>query len=179
VGPAILFPLLAGVGGAVSGLLLGAAGGDVPLDVRLALSSVLAPVGVLIGALESVGRPLRPLQCDRETPKRWVEQGYARWSIKNGLALGCGASSGVGFWLWYLVPVGAFLFGSAALGFLIYGAYGLVRGLGVWAFLLARVSADSESVLEDLSRRMRLATSVTGIGLVFVCALSLGGVSLS
>lgn len=179
MGPAILFPLFAGVGGALSGLLLGAAGSRVPLDLRLALSSVLAPIGIVLGGLESVGRGLRPLQCDRETPKRWVEDGSARWAMKNGLALGCGASSRVGFWLWYVIPAGAFLFGSAALGSLIYGTYGLTRGLGVWVFLLARVSTDSESFLGDLNRRMRLAKSVTGVGLVFVCAFSVGVVSLN
>lgn len=175
---AILFSMFAGVGGALSGLLLGAAGSAVPLDARLALSSLFAPIGVILGALDSVGRG-RPLQCDRETPKMWVQDGAMGWAMKNGLALGCGASSRVGFWLWYVVPAGAFLFGSAALGLLIYGTYRLMRGLGVWVFLLSRVSVDSESFLADLNRRMRQAKLVTGIGLTFLCAFSIGVVSLN
>lgn len=56
--------------------------------------------------------------------------------MRNGAALGIGATSRVGFWLWYLIPVGALLVGSPIFGGLVYGAYGFVRGWTVWLLLL-------------------------------------------
>jgi hypothetical protein len=44
--------------------------------------------------------------------------------------------SRVGFWLWYVVPVGAFLIGDALFGALLYGMYGLTRGAAVFAIIL-------------------------------------------
>src|SRR3712207_8459275 len=38
--------------------------------------------------------------------------------------------SRIGFWLWYAIPLGAFLVGDPWLGAVVYGTYGFVRGLG-------------------------------------------------
>lgn len=77
-------------------------------------------------------------QCDRETPQSWVNQGPYRWAILNGLALGSGITTRVGFWLWYMVPVAAFLSGDLILSTLVYGTYGLFRGASGW-WLIVRV----------------------------------------
>jgi hypothetical protein len=175
---AIYFTAFAGLGGVLSGLLLGVAGSHVSVGLRVALGSLLATVGLLFGAFDLVERPIRPLQCDRETPKSWVDEGRLFWATKNGIALGCGATSRIGFWLWYAIPAGAFLEGRAILGALVYGSYGLSRGLGVWGFLLSRVSTDSEVFLARLMGRRRALQSLTAAGLIFLCAYTIGAVGL-
>jgi hypothetical protein len=55
--------------------------------------------------------------------------------VRNGLALGFGATSRIGFCLWYAVPVGALLLARPDLGAAIYGAYGLFRGMAVWVIM--------------------------------------------
>jgi hypothetical protein len=83
-----------------------------------------------VGGRELVSRRLvPPPQLDRETAVGWLELGPYRWAVRNGAALGLGATSRLGYWLWYLVPVGAFAAGTPLLGAVVYGAYGLVRSL--------------------------------------------------
>jgi hypothetical protein len=65
-----------------------------------------------------------------------VHKGPLRWATQNGLALGFGATSRIGFWLWYAIPLGAFLVGDPRLGAVVYGTYGLIRGLGAVFILL-------------------------------------------
>jgi len=133
---AILYSLSTAFAGLVSGGLLGLAGSFVPLNARVAAATLLGLVAVVAAALELSGRRLHLLQCNRETPQSWVHKGPAKWAIQNGLALGCGATSRIGFWLWYSVPLGAFLLASPLAGAAIYGLYGATRGMAVWAIVL-------------------------------------------
>lgn len=107
-----------------------------PLNARIAIASVLALVAVILGLLELGPRPWRVPQCDVETPQRWMNAGALRWALLNGVALGTGATSRIGFWLWYAIPISSLLVGDPLKGALIYGLYGLVRGWSVWTFLL-------------------------------------------
>ncbi len=128
--------MLATLAGAVlSGVLLGWIGSLIALQARIMLATVLALVALIIGWFEWRGRLLRPLQCDRETPRSWVDKGPFGWAIRNGLALGCGATSRIGFWFWYIVPLSALLIGNVWLGALIYGLYGASRGMAVWLLI--------------------------------------------
>ena len=95
----------------------------------------LAAVG--IGTANLVRRPVPVLQCDRETPQSWVHLGALRWAVMNGASLGCGAFTRIGFWSWYLVPVGAVLIGRIDAGVVLWGTYALSRGLGAWGFIVA------------------------------------------
>ena len=90
---------------------------------------------MLVGSLGLFSKPLPLLQHDYETPQSWINIGALRWASINGLVLGFGATSRLGFWLWYAVPLGAFLFGRADLSAAIYGTYGAARGLVVWLFM--------------------------------------------
>jgi hypothetical protein len=65
-----------------------------------------------------------------------MHHGPLAWATRNGLALGVGATSRIGFWLWYVVPLAALLSASPAWGAALYGCYGAVRASGVWALLL-------------------------------------------
>ena len=144
VSKAIVYTLTAGLAGLTAGALLGTVGHLLPLDLRLAVGSVLAVVAIILGVLELFGRRINPPQFDCETPQRWVHKGPLRWASRNGLALGFGATSRIGFLLWYVIPVGALLFGRPILGATIYATYGLMRGLAAPMILLGtlRLKAD-------------------------------------
>lgn len=136
VAKALVFSLSASFAGILPGALLGVAGTVLPLEVRVALACVLALVAVLIGSVELLGAGVRLPQFDRETPQRWLNKGALNWALLNGSFLGIGATSRIGFWLWYVVPLSAFLFADPVLGATIYGAYSVVRGTAVWALIL-------------------------------------------
>jgi hypothetical protein len=127
-----LLLLTAGVAGAaLCGTILGAAGWMLAGDLR-ALIVLAAVAAVLLGALRSP----TPWQRNAETPRAWLELQSWQTAVRNGVALGTGSATRIGFWLWYLVPIGAFAVGSPAGGALIYGAYATARlgtsvGLGV------------------------------------------------
>ena len=141
---AAVYALASAVAGLVAGTVLGTVGSLLSLDIRLAVGSILAVAAIAVGSLELWGRRPQPLQFDCETPQRWVNTGPLRWAIRNGLTLGFGATSRLGFWLWYVIPLGAFLIGNPGAGAAIYGTYSLVRALGAPVILLcsARLETD-------------------------------------
>ncbi len=130
------------------------------LDIRLAVGSILAVAAIAVGSLELYGRRTQPLQFDCETPQRWVNKGPLRWATRNGLTLGFGATSRIGFWLWYVIPLGAFLIGDPGAGAAIYGTYALVRALGAPAMLLGMTRLE-----KDISDRL-----IEGYGVARVLA---------
>jgi len=141
---AAVYALASAVAGLVAGAALGILGGLLPLDIRLAVGSILAIVAVAIGSLELFGRRMQPLQFDCETPQRWVDKGAWQWATRNGLTLGFGATSRIGFWLWYVIPLGAFLIGDPVASAVIYGTYGLVRALGAVVIILGMIRLDAD-----------------------------------
>ena len=130
-----------------------------------------------MGSLEFFGRRVQPPQFDCETPQRWVHQGPLRWATRNGLTLGFGATSRIGFWLWYVIPLGAFLVGDPRLGAAIYGTYGLIRALGAVFILLGmlRLKTDiSDWVMERYGTARVLAAGelvFLGVALTVVVGL--------
>jgi hypothetical protein len=148
---AVVYPLSSAFAGVAAGAVLGALGSLLPLDFRLASGSILAVAAVAVGGLEFFGRRVQPLQFDCETPQRWVHKGAITWAIQNGLALGFGATSRIGFWLWYAIPLGAFLVGNPLFGAVTYGTYGLLRALGAVVVLLVimRTKVDISDWLID------------------------------
>ena len=154
------------VAGAAAGALLGALGGGVGSDVRAGLATLAALGGVVLGITQLRGGRVTLLQCDRETPKAWLDRGSIGWAGRNGLALGCGATTRLGFVLWYAVPVGAFLAGGPLAGALVYGAYGFARGVGAWAILAASRRRGFEEVAVALERRRPAAHRATALCLL-------------
>lgn len=131
--------------GLTLGFLLGLVGSMIEETTRIGLATLLGVVAAGLGIVELAGTRLHPLQWNRETPQRWVdEESSFRWAIRNGFALGSGAMSRIGYWAWYVVPIGSLLTGSAEAGAALYGTYGVVRGLTVWAIVagLARRPTD-------------------------------------
>jgi hypothetical protein len=170
---AIAFSVTATLAAVLAGAMLGALGGLVPVDVRIALASLLGLLAVVVGTLDVVYRRIPLFERSCETPRHWLMGGALTWAVRNGSALGVGATSRIGFWLWYVIPVSALLIGRADVGALIYGTYGLVRGVAVWPVLLGGL-LRIESMMDSgpwLIRRFRFARKVTSVQLAVVGVL--------
>ncbi len=167
IGKAVVYSLSSALAGIVAGAALGAAGGLLALGLRVAVGSILAVAAIAVGSLEFFGRRVRLPQFDCETPQRWIRKGPLRWATRNGLILGFGATSRIGFWLWYAIPLGAFLVGDVRLGAVVYGTYGLVRGLGAVFILLVMLTLKFD-VSDWLIRRYGAARALAAGQLVFL-----------
>lgn len=154
--------------GVLSGALAGSVGSLVPLDVRIAAAFGLCAIGVVVGLVELVFGKHLVVQCNRETPKSWVGRGAAKWALMNGAALGFGASSRLGFSLWYVAPCAALLSGSALAGAFLYGLYAFVRASAPVALILVnRISgADSQTVARSLLTQGHSARSISSTTLL-------------
>ena len=110
-------------------------------------ATVMATVGLASGSFAALSRGLivvmacaslavaryrrdRPWQLDTETQIAWLERENLNVALWNGLVLGAGFLSRIGFWLWWTLPVLVFAGGSAGLGIAAGAAYGVTR-LGV------------------------------------------------
>jgi hypothetical protein len=167
IGKAVVYTLASALAGLVAGAALGTVGDLLPLDIRLAVGSILAIAAIVVGGLELFGRRVQPWQFDCETPQRWVNRGSLRWATRNGLALGFGATSRIGFWLWYVIPLGAFLVGDPGAGAAIYGTYGLVRALGAVVILLGMTRLETD-ISDRLIEGYGLARTLAAGQLVFL-----------
>lgn len=173
----MIYALSGATAGAVAGAAVGFLG-------SLLAGGALAVIGTLLGAgaaalgiagLLGFSRP--PIQRDRETPKEWVERGPIVWPILNGAALGFGATTRLGFWLWYAVPIGCFLIASPIAGVAIWGIYGFTRtasASGLWLLAVVRPSSDTVALL--LQRKHATAVtsallSVVGMATFFLMGL--------
>lgn len=177
ISKAIVYSLSSALAGLTAGTLLGIVGGLLPLDLRLAVGSVLAVVALILGTLELFGRRIKLPQFDCETPQRWIHKGPLRWAIRNGLTLGLGATSRIGFLLWYVIPIGALLFGTPILGAAIYGTYGLIRGVAAPLILLGtlRLKADVSDwlVMHSQAARVPVAGQLILTGVAVAVAVGL------
>lgn len=147
----MLFALSSAVGGLAAGIILGTLGSALPAQMRIALGFVFALAATALALTELTGHRVAIAQCSRETPQRWVHAGASRWAVLNGLALGCGATSRLGFWSWYAIPASSILLGDLWLGAVVFGAYGLSRGLGAW-ILLIWSSLSPTTKFDDIAR---------------------------
>lgn len=129
--------------GILSGGLLGVLGAHVPSDFRAAIGLLAASAGILVGAYELWHRPLPVLQINRETPQSWLRSGGLIWATRNGAVLGFGATTRMGFWLWYSIPIGAFLIGSPTASAVLYGMYSSVRA--AWAIVLTLLGSPGRT----------------------------------
>lgn len=170
--PAV-FTVAALVAGFAAGISLGALGGIVLTNSARTAFAITVGVGaILLGSLDLIGHPIRVPQRNRETPRRWLRWRASLAAARNGLALGTGWNTRIGFWLWFVVPLGSFISGSAVMGGVIYGVYGLTRGLGPWLLLgLHRIeqrvpSMERGDVGMWLLNRYGVMRTVTAVQLV-------------
>ncbi len=107
-------------------------------------------------------------QRDRETPQSWLDLGPVRWAVLNGSALGIGAGTRIGLWLWYAMPLIAAWRGDFVVGAAMFGSYGLSRtGLSYLGLLLSLRYDYSDWVLQ----RTLVARTISRI-LFFVISLA-------
>lgn len=161
---AVVSTLAAAAGGATMGATVGALGGLLDMPLRVAL-------GVAAGALVVVLPLLRvPLpQRNRETPQDLLYRGPYGWSLVNGVLLGSAVTNRIGFWLWYLVPAGSFVTGSAEFGAAIWGAYALTRLVVIDAVALAivvRPAAVTQLTSRLVVARPRIQPVMTALAVV-------------
>ena len=147
---ATIYVLASTVGAAFAGAALGTIGQVIALDHRVAAGLALAVVAVAMGLFGLAKVPIGVLQCGRETPQSWINLGGIAWSMRNGLALGCGVTSRVGFWSWYLIPVASLMVADPLSGLVIYASYGAVRGLGAWGYIVAGAILRRRIAFDDL-----------------------------
>lgn len=162
----ILYVLAGTAAGAAAGTLLGVAGSILDEPARLAVGTLLGAALAVLGVRAMV-RGGAPPQLDRETPIRWVERGPIFWPLANGAALGLGAASRLGFWLWYSIPVGCFLVATPLLSGLIWASYGFARTAAAgWLWLLEARDPDRNS--RWLMEQRERARSVSAVLMVVV-----------
>lgn len=160
-----VFVLAAVAAAAFTGGVLGAAGSLVPERVRPALGVVAAVAAVGLGTAVLFGRSWSLPQLDVETPLRWAHDHPLRWAAKNGAALGFAGGTRIGFPLFYAVPISSLLSGDVVIGAMLYGTYGLTRGLiPVGVALATRRRNDSRRVVESfLAARPRVARHAAAV----------------
>jgi hypothetical protein len=156
----------------VAGAALGAVGHELPLSARAAVGTAVAAGGVALAARGLAGRGV-PLQCDRETPRRWVDAGPLTWAVKNGSTLGLGCTTRIGFPLWYAIGVAAFLGGSILGGALIYATYGLTRGGGAAVVIWMGRYRPIDKINVALCDAYFVASRVTNLWLMFVAGAAI------
>lgn len=167
-----IYILAAGSAAAAAGAALGAAGSLLSTELGAVLATLLGLVGVYLGASETVGRRLKLLQRDTETPQRWMEHGAFSWAALNGAALGVGFTTRIAFALWYVVPAASLLAGSPLVGATIYGAYGAARAGSALLVIAAANRSGLEHVM-DLLLESKLTTKRTVTGpLLFAISLA-------
>lgn len=177
-GKAVAYSVGAAIAGVALGAILGFLGSGLSSSARLGLVALVGFVAIAAGIVALPPFEMSPPQLDRETDQRWMNRGAWRGAVLNGLALGAGFTTRIGFWLWYLIPVAAFLSGSAWHGAIVYGTYALARGLAPWALIVAAAwdrapGLDVERVGDWLAaRRYRIrvlaAAEVAAIGIALV-----------
>lgn len=132
VSKALAFSLSTTITGVLVGVALGLVGKCIALETRIILATVAVVAGLVIGAIDLAIVHIPVVERNCETPRRWLRYGALRWAIVNGVALGLGFTSRVGYWIWYLIPVASLLFADVILGAAVYSAYALFRGMSVW-----------------------------------------------
>src|SRR5205823_6646276 len=128
----------------------------------------LALIAIIIGGREVSGHRSWLLQFDHETPQSWMNLGPLKWAATNGFALGSGAMSRIGFWLWYVIPVAALLIGNMQVSAVLYGAYGFTRGIAVWLIILGLPNWVHGSASEWLINHRDSAHTLAAAQLVLI-----------
>lgn len=157
---AVVFSLSCSCTGLLAGAILAAVGGLLPPDLRIAAVSLLALIAIGLGSFELTGRRTTLLQCDRETSLAWVREGPYQWAVKTGAAIGFGATTRIGFPLWYAIPLGSLLYGQPVLGAAIYGTYSIVRGTAIWIMILRLLDGVEHDIIGWLIAHNKIARIV-------------------
>lgn len=169
-GKIILFTASSALGGILFGGVLALLGSFLPEDLRAGVTLAVVVLLVIVGLIEARGGRVRMFQLDVETSQRWLDLGAVGWAVANGVALGMGAISRIGFPIWYLLPVTAFASGMPLLGMGIGVAYGLTRGLVTipWFWYMNAKIVGSNEVAELLFELKPVGHRIGGVMLALL-----------
>lgn len=99
-------------------------------------------------------------QLSRETSRRYGALGLS-WVARNGVAMGIGITTRLGFWLWYALPLAAALSGGPLRGAVVFGSYALVRASAPIAIIVARLADWRLIALPWRRHAQRFASSLS------------------
>jgi hypothetical protein len=149
------------VAGLAAGAILGLLGSAFSDAIRAAAAVVLALVVIIVGTVELTGLRVPMIQVDRETPFNWRHAGPIGWALRQGAAIGFGARTRLGFWLWYVIPIGAFISASPLLGAVGYGLYAFTRTVSVTGIVSLQNLRDMSGVrIMEFKSDARVITNV-------------------
>lgn len=101
-----------------------------------------------------------------------------RGALFNGATLGIGGTTRIGYCLWYVVPLAAFLSGSPYFGAISFGLYGFARAI-VPMIAVARLRLAAHTV-QDVQRlqgwlvsRAGVARQVAAVNLLLIGVIAL------
>jgi len=155
----------------LSASLLGAVLGGFGQLLGAPTREVVSILALLVTSWVALSRT-HPWQLERETNVNWLLYRDWRTAAYNAISLAFGFTTRIGFWLFFLVPIGAFMAGEARLGALIYGAYAASRTCASLA--QAIISFQSEQFIQTVQLSYRRARSFTdaflfaGVGYLLV-----------
>jgi hypothetical protein len=115
------------VSGSVAGVIVGLVGGWMSHPTTRAVAVAFGLLALAAGSVEAFGRRVWFPQLWKETNRETLTGSVQLWALKNGLTLGVGIASRIGYALWYVVPFSALLIGDPYKGAVIFGTYGFVR----------------------------------------------------
>jgi hypothetical protein len=159
--------------GLAAGACLGLIGAALSSHAADALAVALGVLAVLSAIRQLRGKKRVFVQRDRETPYRWLYGNRYAWAVKNGLALGIGFTSRLGYELWYLVPVTALLTRNVLGGALIFATYSFIRAVSSAALLPLFRKVGTAGLLAIIDRQRERFSLLTTV------ALGAGGLALS
>jgi hypothetical protein len=176
---ALIFFLSAVLAAALVGALLGALGAALSASTRHWLLLGGSLLGAALGGAELLGRRVWLLQRDRETNQSWMRYGAIVNSAANGIAIGVGFSTRIGYWLWYVLPVVAVFYGSWKVGVVLFVVYSSIRaGIAVVLSGVGEKHDQSAHRLQDrlvsLKPLMRTACAGTLVVVSITFALTAG-----
>jgi hypothetical protein len=117
----------------VAGMAGGAAFGALCASLGLLVSeeATAATATLALGGLSAAAFCNRRLpQRDRETSMGLMRGGPRVWAMANGFQLGMAATTRIGFWIWYVLPIVCALSRSVSFGLIVGGTYGATRTIG-------------------------------------------------
>lgn len=172
---AVAFAVAATASAMILGLVLGLVGDPIPAGLKMALVGGLACIGVGLAGWQLLARSVRVPQKNCETAQLWMNTGALTGAALNGGALGLGFVTRIGYWLWFAVPSAALIAGPVN-GALVFGLYGLVRGVAPSAIILlmmARRRCDQKDITRSQEWLIRQAGAAKITANVMLLAASL------
>lgn len=163
---ALVSTVAAAMAGIAAGTAVGGLAALMPPATRAAVVTLAAATLAATALLKS-----RPVQLDRETPAVLLHHGPLVWAAANGALLGFGPLSRIGFWLWYMVPIGVILSGSALVGGAIWGTYGMTRLMAL-SYVARQIRRQDSStaipgrllqIHERVRKHLRIATVIAAV----------------